>query len=133
MAELFPRKRLCYCSPIWRKGTRKARNCPGMLGNPHLASTALNHLRTRKDWGILVDVWTVSIQDKKQHAEPKSFLCRGTAYLQLDDFDRGYMDLRNAWKLGQKESCAALAVLPKVKVTALPGSAKTSCCQCANL
>jgi hypothetical protein len=76
------------------------------------------HLRTRKDWEILVNVWTAYIQSKGDHAEPESFLRRGTAYLQRDDFDDGYKDLRKACELGNKEGCTALAGLPKQKVSA---------------
>jgi hypothetical protein len=76
------------------------------------------HLRSRKDWEILVNVWTAYVQDKKDRAEPESFLRRGTAYLQRDDFDDGYKDLRIACELGNKEGCTALAGLPKQKVSA---------------
>jgi hypothetical protein len=77
-----------------------------------------SHLRTRKDWDILVNLWTAYIQDKKDHAESESFLRRGTAYLQRDDFDDGYKDLRTACELGKKEACTAMAGLPKEKVSA---------------
>ncbi len=76
------------------------------------------HLRSRKDWEILVNVWTAYIQDKKDHAESESFLQRGTAYLQRYDFDDGYKDLRIACELGNKEGCTALAGLPKQKASA---------------
>ena len=75
------------------------------------------HLRGRKDWDALVKMWTVYIQDKRDQAEPVSFSRRGTAYLALDDFDHGYKDLKTACKLGSKEGCAAVAALPKFKVT----------------
>jgi hypothetical protein len=76
------------------------------------------HLRTRKEWDKVVRGWTVYVQDKKDDAESDSFLRRGTAYLQHDDFDRGYKDLKAARKLGSKEGCTALAALPKKQVTA---------------
>jgi len=79
------------------------------------------HLRTRKNWAVLVKVWTVYIQDKKDQTETAAFSRRGTAYLQLDDFDDGYKDLKMACKLGSKEACAATTALPKQKVAESDG------------
>ena len=90
------------------------------------------HLRTRKEWDKVVRGWTVYIQDKKNDAESDSFLRRGTAYLQNDDFDRGYKGLKAAC-IGQQGRLCRAGRIAEGTGHGFQGPAATRDCRCASV
>lgn len=92
----------------------QARQIPMQL--PRMESLD-KHLRDRGEWKILLQVWSVYLEDL-ENPGPIPYLRRGTIYLALDDFDHAYPDLKRACNLRSNEACLQVEKLPPEKVTA---------------
>ena len=73
------------------------------------------HLRDRKAWEILAQAWSAYMEDVP-HPDAVAFFRRGTAYLELGDFKRGYPDIRISCHMGLKQACAKVKELPQDEV-----------------
>jgi len=81
------------------------------------------HLRERKNWSILIQAWTAYIQNS-EHPEAIAYCQRGSAYLVVGDFIRGYEDTKKSCQLGYQECCTDLRKLPREKVSAVEAKEK---------
>jgi hypothetical protein len=85
------------------------------------------HLRERREWAEIVQLWTVFIQDDNgsNHAAlyrsqvAQAYCRRGAAYLAQDQVSPGFADLRKGCKLGAYECCAVLNSIPPVQLSML--------------